>query len=196
MTDTANSQSNGKHISLGSTAPTGGDLLSNVIEITTAKQTRPEVSTEESIDPAKLYEYFSPDKNEFVVDVPLGLIAKELAAIVHRFRQAIQESDELERENHVALAWSNLFGLAHFLGTWPTFDEALAILFAAFESHRTSPYNAKELVTLQKVLEILRRTPAPTDDQLSVIYDSLEDSDFDLNLALGAVDLGEAAGEG
>src|ERR1700730_14557346 len=194
MPDSANSPTV-NYTSSRSDAPTGGDLLKNVIDITTHRQTSPQARPEETIDPAKLYEYFFPEENKFVVDVPLGLISKELAVSLQRFRQAVQESDELERENHVSLAWSNLFGLAHFSGTWPTFDEALAILFAAFESHRTSLYRAKELVALQKVLEILRRTPAPTDEQIVIIYDSLDGSDFDLNSALSAVDLGENADE-
>ena len=146
--------------------------------------TAPELRPAESIDPVKLYEYFASDKGEFVVDVPIGIISKTLAASVQRVRQAIQELDELERENHLTMAWSNLFGLSRYLGSWPTFDEAYSLLVSAFESHRSAPYGNPEMIALQKVIEMLRRNPVPTDSEIGLIYEWLESTNFDLNMAL------------
>lgn len=199
MSATGSGRINGKYTSSGYESPTGGDIgtqrPTNVVEITSHLRTPSETQTPEYIEPQKLYEYFSSDTGQFVVDAPLGIISKSLAASLQRLRQAVQESDELEKENHVALAWSNLFGLARYLGMWAPFDEALALLFSAFESHRSAPYDTKDLVALQKVLEMLRRNPLPTDAEISLVYDCLDAVNFDLNAAFSAVDLAESAEE-
>ncbi|SRR6266404_9265826 len=196
MADTSSAFINGKDISSGVTSPTGGDISeqirSKVIEITSFQRTGKEPVSEESIEPAKLYEYFSPETGQFVVDAPLGLISKALGVSLQRLRDAVQEQDELEKENHIAMCWSNLFGLVQYLGNWPTFDEVLALLFAAFESHRSFQYDTADLVALQRVLEVVRRNPLPTESELLLIYDSLEAAKFDLNLALAHTDLTEA----
>jgi hypothetical protein len=146
---------------------------------------------DEKIEPTQLYEYYSRETGKFEVDAPIAIISKTLADCLARVRRAAEETDEVQRENHVSLAWSNILELVSFLGSWPSFDEALTLIFTAMESHRSNPYTSRELVTLQKVLELLRRNPVPTDDDISVIYESLDSGQFDLNAPVIGLNLVE-----
>lgn len=197
MSDTSSSFVDGKHISSGVTAPTGGEFPSQspkkVIDIGKHLKLGQELVSEESIEPTRLYEYFSEKSGQFEIDAPLALISQTLAESLKHLKEAVLEQDQLERENHVSLAWSTLFRLAGYFGTWPAFDEALSLLFTAYESHRESPYSTSDFVALQKVLEMLRRNPLSTDDEITLIYDSLQSADFDLNAPLHGVDLNQGA---
>jgi hypothetical protein len=199
MPDTDSSSANGKYIASTSPQSTGGELESRkqakIISIATGHETRPDIGTKQPIEPTKLYEYFSRETGRFEVDVPVALISDAFATSLQHLRSAAGEANELERENHVSLAWSNIIGLARFVGTWPAFDEAISMLFTAFETHRATPYKLSELVALQKVLEMLRRNPLPTDDEINLIFESLENASFDLNAPLAGINLDEHAEE-
>lgn len=198
MSDTNSSGANGKYVAPVHPESTGGELQprrqAKIIDITTASEI-PALRSEQAIEIEKLYEFFSHETGKFEVDVPVALISQTLGASLQRLRNAAAETNQLERENHVSLAWSNLLGLARFVGTWPAFDDAASLLFTAFETHRATPYVVTELVALQKALEMLRRNPLPTEEEISVIFDSLEGAAFDLNKPLAEIDLDEDSEE-
>lgn len=143
----------------------------------------------EHIDPQDLYRVFSPEEKGFVVDAPIARISQSVAECLPHIVQAINEADELQRENHVSLALPNVFALARFAGVSTNFDDALALLLGALAAHRSAPYSRDELLALQRTLEKLRRNPTPTDEDVSLLYSSLEDAGFDLNAPLEGLDL-------
>ena len=54
----------------------------------------------EHIDPQDLYRVFSPEEKGFVVDAPIARISQSVAECLPHIVQAINEADELQRENH------------------------------------------------------------------------------------------------
>ncbi|HSZ77197.1 MAG TPA: hypothetical protein VK775_07340 [Chthoniobacterales bacterium] len=198
MADTNSSGTNAKHVASAYREATGGELeprRAPIIDIATGLETGPGVLSQDRIEARRLYEFFSVETGKFEVDVPVAIISETLATSLQRVRSALAEANELEKENHISLAWSNVLGLARFIGVWPAFDEAVSLLFTAFEVHRAAPYNPPELIALQKVLEMLRRNPLPTDTEINVIYESLEAAHFDLNAPLAGVNLDESPEE-
>jgi hypothetical protein len=152
-------------------------------------------SSPESMPIAKMYAVYSDEHKAFTVDAPIAMVSKILEECLEHFRAAAAEENELERENHVSVGWSHVRLLGNFIDNWPTFDEALSLLLNAFLVHRTWPYGTKELVATQKVLEMMRRRPVPTDEDIVTFYDVLDDSGFDLNAPLSGVELNEGPGE-
>lgn len=197
MADTKPSRANGKYVESGA-AGTGGEILESrqapIVNILTREVTYQKQS-QESIDPQVLYEFYSPESKAFQVDVPIALISRALGDSLERLRLALTEVDQLEKENYISVAWSGLKKLARYVGTWSTFDDALSLLFTSFETHKTQPYNVKELVALQKVLEMLRRKPIPSEDDIDTIFEVLQDTGFDLDAPFAGVDLGDDAAE-
>ena len=171
---------------------TGGDLVSSrqapIIDIQTRERTY-EKETPGQIEPRALYEFYSHESRSFEVDVPIAVISRILEESIARLRLAASEQDQLEVENHVSVAWSRVKSLARYIGTWPAFDDAISLVFVSFETHRAVPYNTRELVSLQKVLEMMRRNPLPTDDETGIIFDALENAGFNLDAPLAEVDL-------
>jgi hypothetical protein len=198
MTDTHSSVTNPKHVASAYRETTGGELeprRATLIDFATGLETAPAVRSQRSIDPRRLYEFYSIETEKFETDVPVALISETFSTSLQRLRSAIAESNELEKQNHVSLAWSNVLGLARFIGVWAAFDDAVSLLFTAFETHRAAPYKLPELIALQKIMEMLRRNPLPTDDEINVIYDSLESANFDMNAPLAGVNLDESPEE-
>lgn len=196
MPDTTASRVNGQDVTSRSQVPTGGEVVQHKsLSLSPIRVVEPVAPPGETIAPEKLYQYFSQETGRFEVDAPIGVISKTLGEVLERLRQAGQESGELQRENHIALAWSVLYALVPFLGNWPSFDDAMSVLFAAIQSHRSSPYQVSELIPLRKVLEMLRRNPAPTDQEITLICEVLETADFDLNAPMRGIDLREEAEE-
>lgn len=110
----------------------------------------------EHIDPQDLYRVFSPKEKGFVVEAPIARISQSVAECLPHILKAINEPDELQRENHVSLGLGKIFGLARFVGVSTNFDDALALLLGALAAHRLAPYTRGELVALQRTLEKLR----------------------------------------
>jgi hypothetical protein len=195
MAETASSGANGKYVELHTGQSTGGELREaeerRIIEFPASSETRLKFGTQDAIDPTKLYQFYSPETGKFEVDVPVAVISQIFALSLQHLRSAAGEANELQRENHVSLAWSQLIKLARFVGTWPAFDEAVAMLFTAFETHRATPYKLPEIIVLQKVVEILRRNPLPTDNEINLIFESLDNAAFDLNAPFAGINLDE-----
>ncbi|MGA3177478.1 MAG: hypothetical protein ABSE19_09030 [Candidatus Acidiferrum sp.] len=199
MSDTTSSGANGKIVNWASVPSTGGDLdpgkQARIVKLPPSAQPSHQTLQQQPLEPAKLYEFFSRETGSFEVDVPIAIASRAFGESLERMRAAMDEPDQLERENHISLAWSKALGLARFVGTWPAFDEALSILFTVFEGHRTIPYRTSELIGLQKVLEILRRNPLPGDEGIGLIFDSLVEAGFDLNAPLAGLTLDEDSEE-
>lgn|SRR5208282_2577072 len=148
-------------------------------------------TTEEKIDVVELYKYYSPQSGGFQSDAPLAGIAARLEDTLVPLRAALGEEDELQRENHIAVMLGKLYGMAVLVGIYDNFDEAISAVLTAVDAHKTTVYARGEIVALQKVLEVLRRSPNPGDDDLTLIFETLGSAGFDLNSSLAGIDLSE-----
>jgi hypothetical protein len=143
----------------------------------------------ETIDPWDLYKYYSPAQGQFRADAPIAEASRRVGDVLGNLRAAGKEENELERENHVAIAVGKLYGLAALTGEYPGFDDALSAVLTGVDAHRVAVYSRREIVALERVLESLRRSPNPSGEELSSIYDTLTAAGFDLNAPLGGADI-------
>jgi len=109
----------------------------------------PEVQAKQHIDPPELYRVFSQQKQDFTADASIARISQSVAECLPHLVKAISELDELQRENHTALAFAEVFRLARFTGMYTSFDDALVLMLGALAAHRSAPCSRGELVVLQ-----------------------------------------------
>ena len=143
----------------------------------------------EYIETRELYRVFSPHKKDFTAEATIARISQTAADCLPHLVEAISEPDELQRENHAALAFAEIFRLARFVGRYSSFDDALALILSALAAHRSAPYSPRELVVFRGILEKLRRNPVPTEADLSSLHNTLIDAGFDLNAPFAGLDL-------
>lgn len=148
-------------------------------------------TTEERIEVFDLYKYYSPQKGDFQSDAPLAEMASRLGDALAALTDALKEEDELQRENHIAVAVGKLYAMAPLVGVYEHFDEAISAVLTGVDAHKTSVYTRVEMVALRKVLEVLRRSPNPGDEDLTLISETLAAAGFDLNSPLAGIDLSE-----
>lgn len=146
-------------------------------------------TTEQKIDVMDLYKFYSPQKGAFQTEAPLAEMASGLGDALAELRAAVGEEDELQRENHIAVMLGQLYATAALVGIYDHFDEAISAVLTAVEAHKTSVYTRAEIVALQKVLETLRRSPNPGDEDLALIFETFTAAGFDLNAPLSGIDL-------
>lgn len=145
--------------------------------------------SEEKIEPADLYKFYSPVKGSFEIDAPIGKISLKLADVLATLRTAARETDELQRENHLAVATGRIYRLSALLGVFSGFDDALTVLLTAVHAHRTTVYSRADIVALERVLETIRRNPNSTDDEIIEISETLMTAGFDVNAPLADVEI-------
>ena len=198
MSETSSGPTNGKFIRNTSNDITEllrmdfADMRHRPALSTVGESLPPEAS--EQIDPVNMYRYYSPALGKFEADAPVALVSGALAEVLARLREALQETGELERENHMAVAVSTFCGISRYVGISNALDDAFATILTAIEAHRTIPYSRKEIIVLENVFERLRRSPIPNQDQLDAICEALEEGGFDLNAPVAGVDLYEEDG--
>jgi hypothetical protein len=146
-------------------------------------------SSSARLEPEALYKVYSAEMQEFVVDAPVALISQMIGKSVIRLKDALKEEDELQRENHISVGVELFWGVCRFIGTSEGLDDVLSVILAALGAHRSVPYSRAELVAVIGVLEKVRRNPIPSQAELSLICDSLEQAGFDINAPLAQADL-------
>jgi hypothetical protein len=187
MAETTSGPINGKALGdqTGSDLPLPGSRKMGVGQTFRIKIiSEPELVSEDRIEPWELYKYYSRAKGDFQADARIAEISSKITNALTSLRNAAREDDELQRENHVAIAVGKLYALSAVMGEYEHFDEALSAILTAIDAHKTSVYSRTELIALQKTLEVLRRSPNPHDEDLSLIHETLLAARFDLNSPL------------
>jgi hypothetical protein len=142
-------------------------------------------------DVVALYRYFEPVGRTFRADASLSRITEVVVEVISLLRAARTVADEISRENEVSVALGRLAQLLRHGGSSATFDEFVNLLLVAVNGHRGRPYAFKELVALEGALELLERSPTPSEDAVDAAYDSLQKAGFDINAPLKGVEVND-----
>ena len=145
-------------------------------------------SAGEQIDPRALYRVSVDDPGQTSIELPLVLASQKYAQAWQDFEDALNSTDQIERENCISVGWSNIAEIMPLVGVSTNFDDAFTLLLNAFAVHSKSPYGVPEIEALLKVLRILRFGAAPPQDQIEFMYNELERAGFDLNAHFADVD--------
>ena len=102
MSDTAGKPNGGASESVLSLVHEGSYITGQreAISPRTVFVSKPQLT--EPIDPQDLYRVFSPEEKGFVVEAPIGRISQSVGECLPHLVKAINEADELQRENHVS----------------------------------------------------------------------------------------------
>ena len=105
MPDTSSSATNPKQVASARTETTGGELeprRAQIIDIETRLETGPEVGSQRSIDPRRLYEVFSTETGRFEVDVSVALISETFFTSLMRLRRRGRIKRARKRESYLS----------------------------------------------------------------------------------------------
>lgn len=145
-------------------------------------------SSGQKILPEALYRVYLPPGAESETPKTTMLIEKIHQSLTF-LASALGAGNEIERESVMNSFSESIFELIFFPIKSKEFKDCIHLIHTAVEAHKKDPYNRKEILVLQEVLNQVRQDLHMADETIDKCVDLLETAGFDINAPIVEVEL-------
>jgi len=147
-----------------------------------------DLSSGQKISPKALYRAHLPPGVESETPKTIKLIENIHQSLTF-LASALHAENEIERESIMNSFSESIFELTFFPSKSKEFKDSIHLIHTAVEAHKKDPYNRKEILVLQEVLNQVRQDLHVADETLDKCVDLLETAGFDINAPIGEIEL-------
>lgn len=140
------------------------------------------------ISPQALYKVHPPSVSDAEIPKTIKLIGK-IQGSLSFLSDALETDDEIERESIMNSFVESIFQLTFFPTKSKEFKDAIFLIHTVTEAHKEDIYKRKEILALQKTLNLLRQNLYVGDESLDKCVEFLEKAGFDVNAPIGEIEL-------
>lgn len=142
----------------------------------------------QGISPEVLYKVYQPVELESETPSTLKVIEKISYSLAF-LEQALEADDELERESIMISFSESIFELTFFPTKSKELKDAIFLVHTVIEAHKKEPYDTDKILTLMKVMNLIKNNPYMGDETLDQCSELLEAAGFDVNAPIGELEL-------